>query len=307
MELPATSIKVESVSPEKAAEFLACNYAHQRKLDKRHAEFLANEMRAGRFISTAEIHIVYRNGEAVLVNGQHTCAAIRIFGKPVSVTVRKTQVREPGEIALVYAFGHDSGKKRGFVDGLGAYNIGEEVGLGSHRLQELSSAIRFMRHGFYFNRNATERVSLPDMLEEIRVWAPFLRKFLDNVISTNERTKRIAMSRGCLSVILVTIRYQDSRALSFWKDVFDPTELQWSDQAAVTRRNIDDLDSFRARNKASGDQLAATASRRLADDWNAWFSKMKSPRKNNSTILSAPIIILGTPYNGEQARLAFLE
>ena len=52
--------------------------------------------------------------------GKYTCAAIVEYGKPVRLTVRNLLAQEHGQVAMMYAFGHDGWpEKRTFTDGLG--------------------------------------------------------------------------------------------------------------------------------------------------------------------------------------------
>ena len=59
----------------------------------------------------------------------NTCAAIIKYGKPVLVTLRKTLTSEAGQVAMTYAFGHDTYLRRTFNDAMGAYNLADATGL----------------------------------------------------------------------------------------------------------------------------------------------------------------------------------
>ena len=200
------------------------NYAHQRKRNQAWVKYLANEMSEGRFMQTAEIHIMYCNGDPVLVNGQHTCAAIVEYGKPVRLTVRKTSTREHGQVAMMYAFGHDNGRKRTFTDGLGAYNIGEELGLGSHQVQRMASALKFIRSGFGTDRRYANP-SIVEVLDNMPDWVSFGRMFWNNTSAPAGELQRIrkgADKMAVLSIVLVTYRYQRSHANDFWTGILSP-------------------------------------------------------------------------------------
>lgn len=297
------SIAVESVHPEKAKEILKYNYAHQRKLNQNWVKFLANEMREGRFMPTAEIHIMYRNGEPVLVNGQHTCNAIVMYGKPVRVTVRKTSTSEVGQVAMMYAFGHDNGKKRTFTDGLGAYNISEEIGLGNTHTQYLATALRHINSGFrqdsWTSRNY---VALTDLLEVIPEWSPYAKMFWDNTPAPSgslTRVKKTIRKQGFLSVLLVTYKYQTHLARDFWSGIvqtgIDDTDPRW-----YARRIIEDSI---ARKAGVHGFSSSMLSRMIAKCWGSFVNgkhMLQAHRIKDIGSETAPIVIVGTPYTGRQ-------
>lgn len=293
------SLQVEAITPAKAQSLLECNYAHNRKRRENWVAFLANEMREGRFLSTAEIHIMYRNGEPVLVNGQHTCAAIVSYGKPVRVTVRKTSTTEAGQIAMTYAFGHDNGIRRTFTDGLGAYNLGEQLGLGPTRIQELSSALRHIRDGFYSKGgNRTVAAPLPEIIERMETWAPFYRLFLSEITaeSSNGSFKNLCFKRGALSVILTTYRFDLDTARLFWRGVINPGGLMGDDPRYRARLVLEASLNEKGR-------YSAALSRALARCWRGYKNKetmRETPSTRKGVNAAAPIVILGTPFKGTQ-------
>ncbi len=304
MDFATNSIRIEQVTPEKAAEYLGCIYDHQRKLRKHHVSFLANEMRNGRFMPTAEIHLMFRNGEPSMVNGQHTCAAIVEYGKPVAVTMRKTIVKEVGQIALTYAFGHDTGLRRTFNDAVGAYNLAEATGLTNAQVQALSSAIRHICGGFYQPRNQqsqkgelTRRDSPADIVEYIHAWATEAKLFFNTTFRCDHNITRLLEKRGVLSVAILTLYYQPEKAIDFWRGVAMPDGILWADPRMTARRALEDSKGKTGANAVS----AARLSRQLARCWSAYYrgEELKQIKILDET---APIIMFGTPYNGKQPR-----
>lgn len=299
-----TYLKVESVTPEQAKEFLAVKYAHQRRARPHWVKHLAREMAEGRFMPSAEIHVMYVNGEPALINGQHTCMAIVEYGKPVRVTVRKTSTSEMGQIAMYYAFGHDNGVKRTFKDGLGAYNISEEIGLGSHYVELVSTALRHIRANFREDGRGRAGVSpmpLTEMVELLPAWSEYGKMFWDNTPAPAgelTRVKRSVGKRGALSVLLVTYRYQVSKAREFWSGIVSPG-LTDNDPRWYARRVIED--AARAPGRAYT-MSPAMLSRLLAKCWNNYTNGLtmgQSPRRSDIDE-NAKIVILGTPFNGKQ-------
>ena len=269
MDFATNSLCVESVTPEKAAEYLRYNYAHNRKLRKHHVAFLMNEMRGGRFMPTAEIHLMFRNGDPVLVNGQHTCAAIVQHGKPVTVTVRKTLAREAGQIALTYAFGHDTGLRRTFNDAMGAYNLAEATGLTQRQVEALSSAIRHIKTGFAKSRSGTTDIkqSPADIVEYIYVWAVEVKMLFNAVAYCDHDITKLLQKTGALSIAILTIRYQPEKALDFWRGIAMPDGISWGDPRWTARRTLEDSKGKAAAHGIPPNRLA----RQMARAWNAYY------------------------------------
>jgi len=298
MDFATNSLRIEQLTPEKAAEYLQHNYAHNRKLRKHHVTFLANEMRNGRFMPTAEVHLMFRNGEPVLVNGQHTCAAVVQYGKPVSVTVRKTIAKEAGQIAMTYAFGHDTGLRRTFNDAMGAYNLGEATGLSRRQVEALSSAIRHIKGGFVSARSGGHdpKQSPADIVEYIYAWAAEAKVLFSVTYYCDKEINRLLTKTGVLSVAIITIRYQPEKALEFWRGVSMPDGILWGDPRMTARRAMEDSKG-RAGTKAV---TPAKLSRQIARLWNAYYAgeELKIIRINDEI---APIKLMGTPYGGKQS------
>lgn len=298
MDFATNSLGVEVVTPEKAAEYLRYNYAHNRRLRKHHVTFLANEMRGGRFMPTAEIHLMFRNGDPVLVNGQHTCAAIVQYGKPVAVTVRKTLTREAGQIALTYAFGHDTGLRRTFNDAMGAYNLSEATGLTHSQVEALSSAIRHIKTGFTKARSGAGQIrqSPADIVEYIYAWAAEVKVLFTTTAYCDRHITKLLEKRAALSVAVLTIRYQPEKALEFWRGVAAPDGIMWADPRMTARRALEE-----SKGKAGASAVTASRlSRQLARCWNAYY-KGEELKQIKVTDESAPLVLLGTPYNGKQS------
>lgn len=298
MDFATNSIRVESVTPEKAAEYLQCNYTHNRKPRKHHVAYLANEMRCGRFMPTAEIHLMFRNGEPVLVNGQHTCAAIVEYGKPVTVTVRKTVVREVGQIALAYAFGHDTGLRRTFNDAMGAYNLAEQTGLTQDQVQALAGALRHIKGGFnveHGHGRDRKKMSPADLVDDIYAWSHEAKLLFLTAAWTDSKITRLLNKRGVLSVAIVTFYYQPEKATEFWRGIVMPDGLSWSDPRMTARRALEN-----SKGKASTQGITPQRlSRQLARCWNAFY------REESLSLIkvldeNGQISLLGTPYNGKQ-------
>lgn len=298
MDFATNSLRVELLSPEKAAEYLTYIYTHQRPRRHHHVMFLANEMKCGRFMQTAEVHLMFKNGEPVLINGQHTCAAIVEYGKPVLVTIRKTIVKDTGQIALAYAFGHDTGLRRTFSDAVGAYNLPETIGLARGQVDAIATAIRHIMSGFDKDRSGNgqpRRVSPADVVEYVYEWAGEAKMLFGAVQYQDKNISRLLQKRGALSVAMITMRYQPEKALDFWTAVAAPDGLAWTDARMMARRK---LEESKSKTGTTG-ITPARLSRQLARCWNAYFRGDQLGQVKVSDGL-APMVLLGTPFNGKQ-------
>lgn len=295
MGFSTNSLQVESVTPEKAAEFLKANYASNRKLRPSWVSYLVREMSEGRFMSTAEVHIMYRNGEPTMVNGQHTCSAIVAYGKPVRVTVRKTHTNEPGQIAMAYAFGHDNGVRRTFTDGMNAYKLSEQTGLFPQQINKMVGALRYIKTGFRrgsITGGGSMKVSPADMVEYVIGLAPLVHKF-DLAISPCEKpTRQKLYSVTSMSIALVTFYYKPIQAVNFWQQIAIPDKLAWSDSRVTARRYIDS-------SRLKGHVAEAELARKIARCWKAYL--LEQPLQMAKVDHASIMAIEGTPFTGRQA------
>ncbi len=298
MEFATNSIGIVSLSPEQAAEYATHNYDHNRKVRANHVEYLANEMRNGRFMPTAEVHIMYRNGEPVLVNGQHTCAAIVKYGKPVRVTLRKTIATEAGQIAMMYAFGHDTGLSRTFNDSMRAYDVAQATGLSPTDVNALAAAIRFIRCGFLASYTGGGVKDSPaDLVEDVYTWASDVKILSTATSRLNKDMFKVIRRRTILSIAIITIHYQPEKAIEFWRGVTDPYGLSKPDPRITLHRDL--IGSVGIRGNGYGE--VNRASRACARAWNAFYSG-EGLLKIQISDPSGPIMLLGTPYNGKQPK-----
>lgn len=297
MGFTTNSLQIESVTPEKAAEFLKANYERNRRFRPRWVEYLAREMREGRFMPTAEIHIMYRNGDPVMINGQHTCRAIIMYGKPVRVTVRKTTTTEAGQIAMTYAFGHDAGIQRTFADGMNAYGLSEQTGLTPSMINKLTAALRYIKKNFQArNAKGISQVkdSPADLVNYVLHLAPTLKVFHSSFMPSDSDMHWQLLRRSALSVGILTTFYQPEKSINFWSQVARPDGLPWNDARVTARKYIEG----RTGNTSSDDD--AKLSRQIARCWKAYCQDEKIANVNNLKT-DAPIAIYGTPYTGKQA------
>ncbi len=300
MGLSTNSIQLETITPEKAADFLKVNYAHNRRVRHAWVDYLVREMKEGRFMSTAEIHIMYRNGEPTMINGQHTCLAIIKYGKPVRVTLRKTTTQEPGQIAMAYAFGHDNGVRRTFSDGMNAYGLSEQTGLSTESLDKLVKAITFIKRNFSVTQMTggnTVRQSPADHVKYVLFLAPVMTMFNLHVMPCEKMLLRKLRRQSSLSVALVTFLYQPGKAIEFWSQIANPNQLAWNDPRVTARKYIEVM--YQRGTNAKG--IENKLPRQIARCWGA-FMAGQALQQVGSIVEDSAIQIAGTPYTGKQTK-----
>lgn len=299
MGLSINSLQVETVTPEKAAEFFKVNYAHNRRVRPSWVDYLAREMREGRFMSTAEIHIMYRNGEPTMINGQHTCLAIIKYGRPVRATVRKTTTTEAGQIAMAYAFGHDNGVRRTFSDGMNAYGLSDQTGLPSESLDKLVRAISFIKNNFSGAKHGSNSVkdSPADHVKYVLFFAPVMKMFNLHVMPCEKMLLRRMRRQSSLSVALVTFLYQPEHSIKFWSQISNPDQLAWNDPRVTARGYIE---AMYPRGNGSW-EMERKLPRQIARCW-AEFLKGNSLERVGRLVEDSAISIAGTPYTGRQEK-----
>ena len=59
---------------------------------------------------------------------------------------------------MAYAFGHDMGVRRSFTDGMNTYGLTEQTGLPPTVINELSSAVKYIRNSFRVDRYAGDHL-----------------------------------------------------------------------------------------------------------------------------------------------------
>lgn len=298
------SVGLEDVTPAMAQEFLTWNFEHNRPLQASHVQFLAKQMKDGKFCDTGEIHITYENGRPQMVNGQHQCSAIVAVGKTVRLTVRRTISTSNDVVAQIYAYGHDTQKKRTMGDALSGYGLSEKTGLGPRRASDLATALRHIRLVFVsegkMGGNSIRYVSPEELVVKCIDWAPYASMYWNGIVAqpgSDNGFRSTIDKRGALSVVLVTFRYQPDAAYEFWEKVVNHSGILTTDPRAVARRVLEN-------SKQRGNGVAAkppgVLSRELARCWRGFIDGESMTQVPKLIREADPIVIKGTPYDGKQ-------
>lgn len=81
------NFKVETITPQTAAEYLSHNAPNNRRIKRAHVEMLARDMQSGEFKTTHQGIAFDKNG--MLIDGQHRLQAVLMAGVPVKMVVSR--------------------------------------------------------------------------------------------------------------------------------------------------------------------------------------------------------------------------
>jgi len=240
-----TGVSTQTITPEVATEWLeAMVYKHQRAIRQTHVEFLAEEMRRGNFVQGTQIRVVLYRDRQYLVDGQHRLWAIVLSGAAQVFSVLRTYARSEEEIAWMYG-NIDVGLRRTGSDLFGALELDEEFQLSKTNISSLNAAINFMSSGCV--RNGAPMLHRDDAVRCMRIYAPYMREYIELAASCDERRIRKPATRAAtLSIALLTFRFAAPRAESrgdpsvpeFWRGVIFDDGIQIGDPRKVANRHL---------------------------------------------------------------------
>jgi len=212
-DLKAIATEALMLTPE-VAEMMrtTCLFERQRRLSPLNIDRLAHEMRHGTFVRGTPIFVaVLPDGAMRMLNGNHTCEAVRKTGIAIPVVFIYLKVRDIEDAAAIYSV-LDTQKARTWTDALQARGINEEMPMARYVL----SAVAFIMSGFRHdpaNAEVKSRDSRFSCLETYRNPAGILAGAIANAPAVHTRKFRQV---PVLAVALETARFQPSTAAEFW-------------------------------------------------------------------------------------------
>ena len=274
-----------------------CRYERQRRLKEWHVEFLAEEMKVGRFKPLTPIELVEFDGKSYLVDGQHRLSAVVKCGISQEFVVIKRKVDSLSDVADAYRY-TDIGATRTFSDAARTLYLGEEFGLIERQLNNVAGAGHFIHNGF---QRPTERVPQDKRIDWVRAHGKAGSVYYDYVAGGVRTLDRVPS----LAVGLITLE-QSSKVLgesvikSFWQGIAQDDGLKKGDPRKVA------LDHLR-KTVIAGTRLgqgmemttAAYSSRCLANCFNA-HARRESITFTRVYDYNAPITIVGSIYKGNR-------
>jgi hypothetical protein len=284
------------VHPEQAAHWLVHNnFSRQRPLRPWHVKYLAQTMRAGRFLAGTQIHFAVHAGHEELVNGQHTLAAIVQSGCPQWLHVQRTHVPTAEEIAVLYGR-HDRGLSRSLGDSYHAHGFAELSGLNKAQSNHLGSAMPLTMSGFSYAGGWYHDLGVFFRDQDLRwammvSWMEEAQAFFEDIAGTANFLFKALTRQAVLSVALVTYRHTGKDARDFWREVAKDNGLQ-SDHPAKT------LIRFLL-NTPANKYAAHLYAKYVASTWNAAYAGRTLARVHVHDF-ARPISLEGTPHTHNQ-------
>jgi hypothetical protein len=281
------------ITPEMAFEILGqSDTEYQRPLRKKQVEFLAREMKAGRFLSNTIALCVNGSDKKHLVNGQHTLNAIFESGVSLELPVQTYHIDGKDDVASIYAR-IDKQMKRSRADTFRAYGMEERLGMG------YTDVNRFGACGYYVLNNFKDGhgntiISEQEVIDFMLDWNETARAYFSHIENTG--LVRVAyMRREVFAVGLLTCRHS-KQAADFWKYTASDDGLFIGDPRKTLHQWMKDS-GVSGGNGSQKRKVVSTAEsiRSVALAWNAYIDErtLKIIRIVNPTL---PFTIKDTPY-----------
>lgn len=154
------NFKVETITPQTAAEYLSHNAPNNRRIKRAHVEMLARDMQSGEFKTTHQGIAFDKNG--MLIDGQHRLQAVLMAGVPVKMVVSRNC-----ETTTLTSL--DRGESRTLHDAftiLGGNTVRDKVLRNTHILAAMNAVIRANANKRH-RMSASEAISMYEATPEI--------------------------------------------------------------------------------------------------------------------------------------------
>lgn len=300
------SVEIMTITPEQARLWLGSRpYRGQRPLRANHVQFLAEEMRRGRFRPTAEVVFAMEDdNRCFIINGNHTLNAIIQCNLPQVATV--FYYASSGYDDTAEAYGSiDTNLTRNVNDLFAAMFLKDELGLTSTQLNRLGGGVKVIDSKFGPIKG---RLHQDDYLRLLRQYTPSSHEYFDLIAGCPQEIYPSATRSASMGVALVTIRFATQvfgkdRVSDFWTGVVFDDGIKSGDPRKVANRHLELSATVGGGHRKTGKGIRvvtqAYSARYLANCFNAWVQG-KSLTKTQVEDTSVPIKILGTPFTGNQ-------
>lgn len=287
-----------AISPQLAENILRdANYDGQRKIEARDVAVYAEMMRRGLWELSDPISFARLNGNLTLVNGQHRLHAIIAYGREVEFRIAINHCSSPEEVRSLYYRFDTVMRRRTSSQILNAIDLANEHGVGRGIAAATYGAVGTIANGFVVPSNYTinsetaAKLRIVDLrVEACEPWWPAAKKIEEAMKGAQADLKPRILRSGTFAVALMTMRYQEAKAVEFWRGTARNDGLKRNDPRHVFVRDL------MTRDASSGVHGQGIISAALA--WNAWFegrqlSIIKVPQ-------NAVLRIVGTPITGRK-------
>ncbi len=261
-------------TPDGARELLRLNtFGRQRTFRVAYAEFLANEMRLGRFLPGEVVRFVRgERGADVMVDGQHRLEGIVKAGKPQLILIMYYEGLTEQEMAEYYSR-IDVGEIRKRPDRIKALGLKDQIDLTETNTRLVSRAMAVILAGM--TGRGGGRQSAEDIAAKALDYSDGIHEWLECTTGAPEEMHRPLQRAVTVAAGIVTFQDGPSHVgaemvTDFWTGVIfddglrtgDPRKTLHKDMVAVTERHA-----------GGGGLISGTEMLwRIAKCWNAWLA-----------------------------------
>lgn len=297
-------VSVQTITPSMANDILSSQaYDKQRNIAPTWMRYLADEMKRGSFKQDTSIEFVKlpNNGKATLIDGYHRLNAVINSGIATRFVIVETMVNSRDEMDRLY-YRIDQGKRRNVADQLRVLDFERETGLTSTQLRRLAAAITLIDAGW----GSKTLMHFDDRERFVREYAQECYHYF-TVTSGRRKEMRIAFERSStLSVGLVTLKYSVkkyglAKVEAFWEGVATNDGIAANDSRKFAYEHLLTTAIKGGGGGPMGANVMYTArysAKYMAHCFNM-FVQDKSMRQRPNIDQGAPMLILGSPFNGK--------
>jgi hypothetical protein len=282
------------IDAELARRILAeCPYEGQRPLNEERALLLASAMEHGTFLANTQIAFCLYQGRFQLVNGQHRLNAVELARQTQLFRIEVYECSSRAEVDATYCRFDQPGGQRSLVQvsrSLGLHDD-DDKGLRPSTAALLLRATPMLMielKRIAPNQRPRDTRDLDAKKEVALRWKPWAIDYqscLSGGITTKTARYRAG---GVFSVALITLKYQNERAIKFWSESIRDSGLMSGDPRHTLHAHF--LSSKRVKSEYDLAEAASHA-------WNAWW---QGRQLTMCKVLDGPIRLLGTPFAGNE-------
>ena len=239
-DLKAISTEIIMLTPD-VAEMLrtTCLFERQRPLSEYNIDRLAHEMKIGSFVRGTPIFVaVLPNNMMRMLNGNHTCEAVRKTGIAIPVVIIYLKVNDIEAASAIYSV-LDTQKTRTWGAALKSQGAFDDFPMAKQAL----SAVGFIMTDFCHDPSNIAVKSRDFRFAELNKYRQAAEILADATVEApTVNTKKLRII-PVLSVALFTARHQPSMAKAFWSGFAHDDGLQANDPRKALLHYLNNLTS----------------------------------------------------------------
>lgn len=250
-------------TPAKAMHvYNACRYERNRGISKQHVSLLREQMQRGTWLAKSPLDFARKpDGSLTLVNGHHRLAAQSESNVDIEWQIIVHDVADDDDLASLFWRFDTTMRKRSINNVLSAVGAADTLGLTSWNVSKYASAVRYIGSGMASGNNQRGMLA-DDILRLMAEWQAEALIFQDCLALAPKVVAAKMRSAQIFAVALITIRANQTKAISFWSGIAADDGLRRGDP----RKTL--LDYMRDMHLASGGYTSSAVA--AARAWNAY-------------------------------------